>query len=470
MFDVVVVGGGAAGCAAAARVAERGASVLLLEAGPDLRAQTPASLRDGWRLDRSDDWGFESEPNPRGNTQKVWRTKRLGGTSWLTRFAPRGHPAEFDAWGDGWRFDEVLPYFKRMEFDREFGTEDWHGDGGPMPVTRYPELDYTDAGRATLDALLAAGFPPVEDHNRPGAVGAGRMPMSSVSGRRVTTADGYLDGAAFEIRGEAEVAEVVFDGTRAAGVRLLDGQTIGAAHVVLCAGVYGDPAILMRSGIGAAEHLRSLGITVLADLPAVGENLADHPATGVDCGYKGPAAAEAILHVIATFHSAGAPSDGPPDLMIWTGDPEADDELELGVVLLRPRSRGRVRLRSLDPSAAPVIELPALNDRYDVKRLAEGYRIALDIAGRPELRAVCSGPAPSAPEGDLEEFILGDAYSLPHVVGTCAIGSVVDTLGRVHGVEGLTVADAAIIPDAPSGFTHFPTIMVAERLSEHVAA
>jgi choline dehydrogenase-like flavoprotein len=262
---------------------------------------------------------------------------------------------------------------------------------------------------------------------------------------------------------------VVFDSTRARGVRLSDGSEIEADAVVICAGTYASPAILMRSGIGPGEHLRAVGIEVIADLPDVGENLADHPATGVDCGYKGPAAGDSILHAIATFRSSSAPGDAPPDLMIWTSDPEADDEHELGVVLLKPRSRGRMRLRSADPAAAPVIELPALAEPHDVERLAEGYLTALEVANRPELRAVCSGPAPVAPEGDLEEFIRGDAYSLPHVVGTCAIGRVVDQLGRVDGVDGLTVADASIMPDVPSGFTHWPAIMLAERLSEQVS-
>jgi choline dehydrogenase len=468
VYDVVVVGGGAAGCVVAARAAERGSAVLLLEAGPDLRPDIPASRRDGWRLDREHDWGWTSEPDLRGNTQRVTRTKLLGGTSWLTRFAPRGHPADFGAWGPGWAFDEVLPYFTRLEADAEFGAEEWHGDRGPMPVTRYPELDYTEPGAAALAAMLAAGFPEVDDHNRPGAAGAGRMPMSSVGGRRVTTADAYLEPLlpGLKVRAESEVADIVFDGRRASGVRLLGGETIGAAQVVLCAGVYGSPAILMRSGIGAAEHLRALGIEVRAALPAVGENLADHPATGVDCGYRGPAATDAILHSIATFRSSSTPSDAPPDLMIWASDPETDDEHELGVVLLKPRSRGRVRLRSADPAGAPVIELPALSDPYDVARLAEGYQVALDVANRSELRDVCSGPAPAAPEGDLEDFIRDDAYSLPHVVGTCAIGTVVDSRGRVREVEGLTVADASIIPDAPSGFTHFPVIMLAERIAD----
>lgn len=471
MFDVVVVGGGAAGCVVAARCADRGASVVLLEAGPDLRPDVPATRRDGWRLDREYDWGYKSEPNPRGNTQNVWRTKLLGGTSWLTRFAPRGAPSDYDAWPEGWHWDDVLPYFVRLESDIEFGADPWHGTSGPMPVTRYPELDYTDVGQAALDALLASGFPLVEDHNRPGAIGAGRMPMSSASGLRVTTADAYLSAppAGLEIRAGAEVAEIVFAGDSACGVRLVDGETIDAAQVVLTAGVYGDPPILMRSGIGAARDLRSLGIDVRVDLPGVGENLADHPATGVDCGYAGAAADGAVLHSIATFRSSSVAGDGTPDLMIWTADPEDDDEVELGVVLLRPRSRGRVGLRSADPREAPVIELPALNDPYDVERLAEGYRLALEVANRPELRSVCRGAAPVGPEGDLEEFIRDDAYSLPHVVGTCAMGAVVDALGRVQGVEGLTIADASIMPDVPSGFTHFPTIMLAERLSERIA-
>jgi choline dehydrogenase len=270
------------------------------------------------------------------------------------------------------------------------------------------------------------------------------------------------------------VAQILFDGTAAKGVRLVDGTTVHAGAVVVCAGVYGTPSILLRSGIGPAADLRALGIPVLADLPGVGTNLVDHPATGVDCGYRGGAACDAVLHSIATFRSSKTSSAEPPDLMIWTGDPESDDELELGVVLLKPRSRGSVRLRSTNPSDPPVIRLPALEEAVDVERLAEGLELAFEIANDGALRRACGGPAPQPP-GDLGEFIRGDAYSLPHVVGTCAMGphaeagAVVDRHGNVHGVGGVVVADASIMPDVPSGFTHLPTVMIAERLAEQVA-
>ena len=491
VFDAVVVGGGAAGCVVAARLAESGSrSVLLLEAGPDLRADTPDEIRDGWQITRDFDWGFTSEPNPRGDVQNLWRNKLVGGTSWVTRFAPRGSPADYDEWAalgnTGWGFEDVLPYFRRLEADADFGDEPWHGDRGPMPVRRYLDLEYTELGAAGLGALEEAGFPTVEDHNRPGAVGAGRMPMTSSGGARVTTADAYLPVGAtpanLTIRPEMQVAEVGFDGTHATGVRLFDGGVIEASWVVLCAGVYGSPPILMRSGIGPPDHLRSVDVPVRLDLPGVGANLADHPSVGLDCGYRGPARTDPILHFIATFHSATTPIDAAPDMMLWSSDPagpaEGPASFEIEVVLLRPRSRGRVRLRSANPADSPHVELPALSDPGDVERLAEGYQRGLEVANNSAIRRHCADPPPPEPTSadELLELVRAEGYSLPHVVGTCAMGprpedgAVVDPSGRVHGTEGLSVVDASIMPDVPSGFTHVPTIMIAERLSKEIAS
>ncbi len=490
-FDVAIVGGGAAGCVVAARLAESGSrSVLLLEAGPDLRFDTPDEIRDGWQITRDFDWGYASEPNPRGNVQNVWRNKLLGGTSWVTRFAPRGSPADYDEWAAlgnaGWGFEDLLPYFKRLEADADFGDQPWHGDRGPMPVRRYLDLEYTELGAAGLQALEKAGFPIVDDHNRPGAVGAGRVPMTSSDGARVTTADAYLSVGAtppnLTIRPEMHVAEVVFEGNRATGVRLLDGDVIEARRVVLCTGVYGSPPILMRSGIGPADHLRSVDVPVRVDLPGVGANLADHPTVAIDCGYRGPGRTDPILHFIATFHSAATPSDAAPDLMLWSSDPagpaEGPASFEIEVVLLRPRSRGRVRLRSANPADSPHVELPAVSDPFDVERLAEAYRRGLEVANNSEIRRRCADPPPDEPRGadELLEFVRAEGYSLPHVAGTCAMdprpedGGVVDESGNVHGTEGLSVVDASIMPDVPSGFTHVPTIMIAERLSEVIAS
>jgi choline dehydrogenase len=489
-FDVVVVGGGAAGCVVAARLAERASqSVLLLEAGPDRRSDLPDDMRDGWTI-RSDqfDWGYTSEPDAAGVEHNVRRTKLLGGTSWLTRFTPRGHPADYDAWAalgnTGWSFDDVLPYFVRLETDLDFGDQPWHGNRGPMPSTRYLDLEYMEIGAAALEALVAAGFPLVDDHNRPGAVGAGRMPMNSRDGVRVTTAGAYLPAGKtppnLTIQADTQVDRVVLERVQACAVRLCDGTVIEAGWVVLCAGTYGSPPILMRSGIGSAEHLRGLDVPVVVDLPGVGENLADHPSVWVESGYSGIGRSAPVLQSIATFHSARRSTEDTPDLMFWLCDPVgsagAPASFDIDIVLLRPDARGRVRLRSRDPVESPSIELPALSQR-DVERLIEAYRRAVEVANRPEVRRLCSGPAPAEPSSSqLETYVRTEAYSLPHVVGTCAMGlrpedgAVVDPSGRVHGTDRLSVVDASIMPDVPSGFTHIPTIMIAERLSEQLAS
>jgi choline dehydrogenase len=252
-----------------------------------------------------------------------------------------------------------------------------------------------------------------------------------------------------------------------------------AGWVALCAGVYGSPPILMRSGVGPAGHLQSMAIPVRVDLPGVGANLTDHPAVDVDCGrYRGRARSQPILHVLGTFRSSSCNAKDAPDLMLWISDPEGEPAtFEIAAVLLKPHSRGQVRLRSADPTEAPAITLPGLDDPADVGRLTEGYQRAQSLARSAGVARLTSGPSEALPNNtDARAGVMAERYSLPHTTGTCAMGqvpadgAVVNATGDVHGTEGLTVIDASIMPDAISGFPHIPTVMIAERLSEVLAS
>ncbi len=484
-FDLAVVGGGAAGCVLARRLAEIGdRRVVLLEAGPDLRASPPPDLHDGWHLCKPPDWGYETEPDPTGATRKLRRGRVLGGTSWLTRFAVRGAMSDFDAWAaagnPGWAFNDLLPTFRRLEADLDFGDQPWHGDRGPIPITRYLDREPSEVHAAALGAFDALGYPWVPDHNAPGAIGVGRMPMSTRDGRRVVSLDAYLPFdrpvRSLTIEADSLVDRVRLESGRATGVELADGRVVLADAVVLAAGTYGSPSILMRSGIGPADHLASIGIDVQIDLPGVGANLADHPGVDLNSGWLGEGSDGPLLHSIATYRS-GLVAGPEPDMMFWVSDPDADDPaLFFDPIILRPRSRGSVRLRSTDPADAPRITLPGLADPLDVERLIDGYRRGLELANHPVFRGVVTGPPPADPGGPqaIRTAVLENAYSIPHVVGTCAMGqspadgAVVDARGRVHGVEGLSVVDASIMPDPPSGFPHLITMMLAEHLASIV--
>jgi choline dehydrogenase len=330
-FDVVVVGGGVAGCVVAARLSASGSrSVLLLEAGPDPRSDPPEGLRDGFILPKRFDWGLRSEPDDRGEAQALYRGKVLGGTGWETRFALRGSPADYDRWAAlgnaGWGWADVLPFFTRLEADADFGAEPWHGDHGPIPIDRYLDRTPGDAVLATREALMGSGFAWMDDHNRPGAVGVGSMPMSSRDGVRCTTVDGYFPTeprSNLTIRTDMPVAEILLEGTRATGVRTMGGSTVAAGQVVLCAGTYGSPVLLMRSGVGRAGSLRSAGVDVRVDLPGVGANLADHPGVDLELEVGGSRGGNQ-LHTVATWRSSHASDADAPDLMFWIADPSGD--------------------------------------------------------------------------------------------------------------------------------------------------
>ena len=477
--SVVAVGAGSTGCLVAARLAEAGHAVLLVEAGPDLRGRERRQLRNGWEFDREDAWGYISEPDAAGATTDILRTKLVGGNAWLTRFALRNHPADYHRWdqliGGGWSYSEVHDAFNAIERDLEYGTDTWHGQEGPIPVTRYPDVAPTEFDAAVQLGLRECRFEWVSDLNRPGAIGFGRMPMNSVDGRRVTTVDLLTKPQRnLELRAESMAAEVVFDGQRAAGIRLTDGSAVQAGTVVLAAGVYGSPCLLMRSGIGPGDLLAELGIPVRVHLRGVGDNLCDHPAVSLDLGYRGVQRRGPLLHTLATYASPLSAAGDGPDLALWSSDPEGDPaEGWLDVVLLRPRGRGRVLLASTDPAQQPRIWLPTPADE-DVVVLCHGVRRALEVLATSALQTICNDPPAATPMKSerLGTWVRANAYSLPHTVGTCATtaspedGAVVDRAGHVYGVTGLYVVDASILPGPPTGFPHLVAVMMASRITD----
>ena len=476
--SVVVVGAGSAGCVLAARLsAEPRRHVVLVEAGPDYPSALPPDLADASLPASSHDWGLRTEPGG----LDLPRARVVGGCSATNAgFRVRGWAADFDAWPTGWAFDDLLPLFRSVEADRDFADE-WHGVDGPVPISRLPVADLEPYPRAFVDAAAACGHAAVADHNRPGAVGVGPAPRNVRDGVRMSTALTHLAPARtrrnLEILPDTPIDRLELVGGRPRGVRTQRGDVVEADSVILAAGAYGSPAILLRSGIGPAAQLRALGIPRVVDLPGVGADLVDHPLVAVDLpatpGRRGPA-----LPVLLTLRSTAADPSGPPDLHLFVAGPFDTPSLPSGAVfgivtgLMSPRSRGSVRLRSADPADPPVIDPAYLRHPDDVARMVEATLAARRISRTRPLVDLVAGPeiapGPAVDDDDvtgLAESICRRVGPYHHPVGTCAMGAVVDAGGAVHGITGVLVADASIMPTIPSANTNASTIVVAERIA-----
>lgn len=491
-FDFVIVGAGAAGCVLANRLSANPQNrVLLIEAGPpDTNPLIPVIGKWTSLLGSPVDWNYGIEPDPGlgGRTIRWPRGKTYGGSSAIGAGAyVRGHQLCFDGWaaeaGAAWSFREVLPYFKRSE-NNSRGASDYRGAGGPLAVA-----DTTDPNAHHLAFLKAAGergFTARADWDFNGARqegGAGFYQKNLRQGRRHSVAMAYLtpvlSRANLTVWPNTQALRVHFEGVRATHVEVVRNgareRVRARREIVLSSGAIETPKLLMLSGIGPAGVLRKHDIPVVRDLAGVGRNLHDHPRIGLRWAAQKPLAASSVSAGLFT-HSQQRSAARPPDIQFYVGRglDTPDTAITLTVVMSQPASRGAVTLRSGDPLAAPVIEANYLSEASDVDALVEGVRLARDIAHSSAydgLRGAAIDPADSVRSAaDVRAFIRRVSDTIFHPVGTCRMGrgadAVVDPELRVHGMTGLRVADASIMPTSVNSQTMAATVMIGERAAE----
>jgi choline dehydrogenase len=500
VYDVLIVGAGSAGSVIAARVSEDpNRTVLLVEAGPDYPdpSRTPFDLVNSHQNSlRDHDWGLSYEPT-RGRANPFPRGRVVGGSSAVnTTIALRGVPEDYDEWASlgnpTWAWDRVLPAFKRLERDLDYGDAPYHGDAGPISIRRYPQHELLVQHAAFLESARVLGYPDCPDGNDPWAAGAGPQPMNKLGRLRVSCALGYLAPARarpnLTIAANTFVTRLVIENGRCTGVEVErpDGtiEGIRAKLTVLCAGAILSPAILMRSGVGPHAQLEQLGIDVVRDVPGVGANLSDHPALSVTCIVKDASIVDfdtPLIQTILRYTANGSTkrNDLQIEQISFVGRPDGPPMFAIAAVLEYQYGRGELRLRSADPHAAPIIDNRFCEDERDAARLVGCFKDALAftrVGALAELVEAVRFPDPvrRLDDADIAALCRRFAGSGFHPCGTAKMGpatdpmAVVDEHGCCHSIDQLVVADASIMPFVPRANTNLTCIMIGETIGERL--
>lgn len=505
-FDYIVVGAGSAGCCVAARLSEDAdVTVAVLEAGSrsvPAEVETHITTPSHWGLVQRTvvDWEHESIPQPALGGRRIPepRGRMPGGTSNLYALMHiRGHPSDFDTWAyqgcPGWAFADVLPYFKKLE-DQEDATGPLTGQGGPLRVENVSLHGPSPVSAAFIEACVELGFARTDDFNGPNMFGAGWHHVNIKDGRRHSMEEAYLYPALsarqnLSLIDGAPATRLIFQGRRCTGVEYVKGadrvRVAAQREVIVCAGAIDTPKLLLLSGIGDGERLAAVGIPVLQHAPGVGENFHNHVLVPVVCvANKEIPPPRNNLSEAALFYTS-EPGWPAPDIQMafvpWdpaqVGSPQPANVMIMLPGVVRPLARGWVRLASADPLAKPLVHTNYLGCESDFQRLIGAVRMARRLYATRALGSWVGqevAPGPSVDDTELGDYVRRAADSYHHQVGSCRMGldamAVVDPRLRVHGIEGLRVADASVMPAVPSGNCHAGIVMVAEKAADMIKA